>query len=231
MKFLFFIFFLSFGLMNSKSFAAGTMISEEGFFAGRISKINRDISTVRLKVDFENVKYVNVKDKLEFWDERNSTLKCKSYVLGRTADYILIKVIDLKFCEKNLLFTSGAYFRFFSEDLENNIKMGREVVSILLKKRLAVQGQMDIRNKEILSHIERVNTTNARYQTLREKLEQEWQKELHALDEDRTYSLRSYKDLELRRDEIDQKLELYKLKDENLTLDRWSLDSNLYFKK
>lgn len=218
-----------FGIRSLESFANTT--TDEGFFSGRISKINRAISTVRVKVDFDNVKYVNVKDMLEFWDERNSSLKCKSYVMGRTADYILLKVSDMKFCEKNLLFTSGAYFRFFSEDLANNVKMGREVVSILLKKRMAVQGQMEIRNKEVISHVERVNTINARYQALREKLEQEWQKELHALDEDRTYSLRSYKDLELRRDEIDQKLELYRLKDDNLTLDRWSLDSNLYFKK
>ena len=79
--------------------------------------------------------------------------------------------------------------------------------------------------------MDRVGAINARYQTLRDKLDQEWQKEVHALDEDKTFSLRSYKDLERRRDEIDQKLEQYKLKDENLTLDRWSLDSNLYFKK
>lgn len=111
------------------------------------------------------------------------------------------------------------------------MKMGREVVGILIKKRMAVKGQMDVKNKEIQSHVERINTINARYQTLRDKLEQEWQKELHSLDEDRTYSLRSYKDLERRLDEIDQKLEQYKIKDENLTLDRWSLDSNLYFKK
>ena len=215
-------------LLSNKSFAA---LSEEGFFSGRISKINKDISVLRIKVDFDNVKYVNVKDKVEFWDEKNDTLKCKSYVMGRTADYILLKLSDMKFCERNLYITNGAYFKFFSEDLQNNVKMGREVVGILLKKRMAVQGQMEVRNKEIQVHVERVNTINARYQTLREKLDQEWQKELHGLDEDRTFSLRSYKDLERRRDEIDQKLEQYKLKDENLTLDRWSLDSNLYFKK
>ena len=181
--------------------------------------------------DFDNIKYINVKDKLEFWDEKNSTLKCKSYVIGRTSDYILLKLPDMKYCEQNLYFTTGAYFKFFSEDLKNNVSMGREVVGILIKKRMAVQGQMDVRNIEIQGHMDRVGSLNARYQTLREKLEQEWQKELHALDEDRTYSLRSYKDLERRRDEIDQKLEQYKLKDENLTLDRWSLDSNLYFKK
>jgi chromosome segregation ATPase len=109
--------------------------------------------------------------------------------------------------------------------------MGKEVVSILLKKRMAVQGQMESRNKEIMAHIERVNAVNARYQLLRGKLDQEWGKEIHALDEDKIYALRSYKELEKRRDEIEQKLEQYKIKDENLTLDRWSLDSHLYFKK
>ncbi len=218
------------GLLFTAS-TVNAQLSEEGIFSGRISKISRDISVVRVKVDFDNVKYINVKDKIEFWDEKNSTLKCKAYVMGRTADYILLKIPDMKFCEKNLYFTAGAYFKFFSEDLLNNVKMGREVVGILIKKRMAVKGQMEMKNKEIQSHVERINTINARYQTLRDKLEQEWQKELHALDEDRTYSLRSYKDLERRLDEIDQKLEQYKIKDENLTLDRWSLDSNLYFKK
>lgn len=228
---LFLLLSLIFSMALSADARAATNISEEGFFSGRISRINKEISVVRVKVDFDNVKYLNPKDKIEFWDEKNQSQKCKSYIIGRTSDYLLLKVPEMKYCEKNLLFTTGAYFKFFSEDLVNNIKMGREVVGILIKKRMGVQGQMDVKNREILSHIERVNTINARYQTLREKLEQEWQKELNALEEDRTYALRTYKDLERRRDEIDQKLELYKLNDENLAIDRWSLDSSLYFKK
>lgn len=229
MKLIFNILLLAFCLIQSLAQAAP--LSDEGFFSGRISKINRDISVVRVKVDFDNVKYVNVKDKVEFWDEKNTVLKCKSYVLGRTADYILLKLSDFKFCERSIYLTTGAYFKFFSEDLQNNVSMGKEVVTILLKKRMAVQGQMEVKNKELTSHMDRVNAINARYQTLRDKLDQEWQREVHGLDEDRTFTLRSYKDLERRRDEIDQKLEQYKLKDENLTLDRWSLDSSLYFKK
>ncbi len=207
------------------------LFSEVGFFSGRISKISKPISVIRVKVDFDNIKYLNPKDKVEFWDEKNPSLKCKSYIAGRTSDYLLLKVTDIQYCQKYLYFTTGAYFKFYSEDLVNNIKMGREVVGILIKKRLAVQGQMEIKEKELRNHIEKVNTVNARYKTLREKLEQEWQKELNGLDEDRVYALRSFKDLERRRDEIEQKLEQYKLRDENLTLDRWSLDSNLYFKK
>jgi tetrahydromethanopterin S-methyltransferase subunit G len=177
------------------------------------------------------VKYINPKDIVEFWDEKNPTLKCRGYILGRTADYLMVKIPEIKSCTRNVYFTAGAYFRFYSEDFKNNILMGREVVSILLKKRLAISSQMDDKNKDIVSHQERVNAINSRYQSLREKLDLEWKKELHALEEDKVYATRSFKDLEQRLDEIDQKLELYKVKDENLTLDRWSLDSRLYFKK
>jgi len=221
---LFFIFILMFSNLQAAT-------SEQGFFSGRVSKINYEISTVRIKVDFDNVKYLNPKDKLEFWEEKNSTFKCKAVIIGRTADYLLLKVPEMKYCIKRIYLTTGAYFKFFSEDLANNIEMGKEVVTILLKKRQAVMGQMELKNRDLVAHSERVNAINARYQTLKEKLEEEWKKELHALEEDRTYTLRSYKDLERRRDEIDQKIELYKVKDENLTLDRWSLDTNLYYKK
>jgi len=225
------LFLLVLVCLHSLPVKAQELISEEGFFSGRISKISREISIIRVKVNFDNIKYLNPKDKVEFWDDKNPTQKCKSFIMGRTSDYLLLKVSDIKFCETYLYFTTGAYFKFYSEDLVNNIKMGKEVVGILLKKRLAIQGQMELKDRELKGHIEKVETINARYKTLREKLEQEWQKELHALDEDKVFALRSYKDLERRRDEIEQKLEQYKLKDENLALDRWSLDSNLYFKK
>jgi hypothetical protein len=220
--------FLAFIIYSSHLLAAN---SEQGFFSGRVSKINYEISTVRIKVDFDNVKYLNPKDKLEFWEEKNATFKCKAVIIGRTADYLLLKVPEMKYCIKRIYLTTGAYFKFFSQDLANNIEMGKEVVTILLKKRQAVMGQMEVKNRDLVAHTERVNAINARYQTLKEKLEEEWKKELHALEEDRTYTLRSFKDLERRRDEIDQKIELYKVKDENLTLDRWSLDTNLYYKK
>lgn len=206
-------------------------LAEEGYFSGRIAKINKEINVIRIKVNFENIKYLNPKDQFEFWDEKNDSKKCKGYVLGRSSVYILAKVPDVINCEKLVYLTAGSFFRFYSPDLANNIKMGHEVISILVKKRMAINGQIDLKNREMSNYIERANVINARYEALKDKLEQEWQKELHAVEEDRLYTQRSYRDLERLRDEIDQKLELYKVKDENLTLDRWSLDSNLYFKK
>jgi hypothetical protein len=222
------VFFLILVFLSQVVFAE---LSEDGFFSGRLSRINYKISTVKVKVDFENIKYLNPKDKVQFFDEKNKNQMCKGFVLGRSASYVLLKVPNINYCEHFLQFTNSAYFRFYSEDLVNNIKMGKEVVGILIKKRLAVQSQIDVKNKEIQSHIERGNALNARYQVLREKLEEEWKKELQALETDKLAFTHSLQDLTRRRDEIDQKMELYKVKDENLTLDRWSLDSSLYFKK
>ena len=206
-------------------------LSEDGFFSGRVSRINYQISAVRIKVDFENIKYLNPKDKVQFWDERNKNQKCTGYIIGRSANYVLVKSPQLSYCEKFLYFTTGAYFKFYSEDLLNNIKMGKDVVGILIKKRMGVQGQIDDKIKEITAHVERGNAINARYQVLKDKLDDEWRKELQALELDKLAANHSLQDLNRRRDEIDQKMELYKVKDENLTLDRWSLDSRLYFKK
>lgn len=222
------LFFFIILFISSALFAE---LSEDGFFSGRVSQINYKISAVRVKVDFENIKYLNPKDKIQFWDERNKNQRCTGYIMGRSANYLLVKTPQLNYCEKFLYFTTGAYFRFYSEDLLNNIKMGKDVVGILIKKRMGVQGQIDDKIKEIAAHVERGNAVNSRYQVLKDKLDDEWKKELQALEGDKLSATHALHDLNRRRDEIDQKMELYKVKDENLTLDRWSLDSKLYYKK
>ena len=227
-------FFTFAGQVDSQKQSASLINLEEpvsGYFSGRVTTFNRELKTLKIKVEFANLKYLNTKDLVEFWDERNTNQRCKAYVFGRSNDYLLLRTPELASCERFLLITSGAYLKFFSKDLANNIEMGKDVVSLLIKKRMAIQGQMDLRSRELDAHLERVNAVNARYDLLRTKLEREWQKELNNLEEDRVQSLRLAKDLEQRRDEIDKKLEIYKVQDENMKTDRWSLDSRLYYKK
>ena len=125
----------------------------------------------------------------------------------------------------------GRYLQFYSQDLANNITMGRELVDILMKKRVAIQGKISRNQKELDSYTEKVNAINERYKVLREKLESEWREELGLNEEDRLVSLRNYKDLQMRLDELDLKLQKYKIEDENLVTDRWSLDPRLFYKK
>lgn len=218
------IFFLSFSVF-------ATYKDDEGHFAGRVSKFNLEAGLLRVKVEFPNVKYINKKDRVELWNQQRMGRRCLAYVTGRTSDYILFKVPNAEDCSKTISLDHGVYLEFFSQDLVNNLKMGREVVEILLKKRLALQSKMSRSQKEIDAHIEKVNAVNLRYEVLREKLVAEWQKEIQNLEEDKINALRNYKGLEIRLDEVNHKLEKYRIEDENLALDRWSLDPKLYYRK
>jgi hypothetical protein len=200
-------------------------------FAGRVAKINKEAGLVRVKVDFTNMKYINKRDSLEFWDQRNSSKRCKAYVAGKSNDYLLLKIPEFVICERNVYVSNGVYLMFDSVDLSNNLKMGSELVEILLKKKLGLQGQLMHRRQELDSHLEKVNAVNLRYQILREKLESDWRNEIAALEEDRVVSLRNYKDLEIRLAELDGTLERYRIDDDNLGTDRWALDPRLYYKK
>src|SRR5690606_35596218 len=129
-------------------------IGELGEFAGRISKINTEASLLRFKLEFENAKYLNKRDRVDFWDVRDSKVRCKGYIVGKSSDYILVKVPEYKYCDRTLNIAVGAYIKFFSPDLVNNLKMGRELLDILLKKKMALNGKMTRTKKELDSYIE-----------------------------------------------------------------------------
>ena len=142
-------------LVFSLSSQASSHRSNEGLFSGRVSRVNDEAGLIRFKVDFNNSKYLNKKDKVEIWTELNPARRCKAYVAGKSPDYLLIKVSDYTFCQRFIPFNAGQYLLFYSDDLKNNLKMGRELYQILLKKRLALEGKMRRRKKELDSHMER----------------------------------------------------------------------------
>lgn len=208
-----------------------TTTEDKGLFSGRISKINKDASLIRAKVDFSNVKYLNKKDKVEFWSSANPRKRCKGYIIARSTEYLLIKVPEFELCRMLTFVDNGVHLYFFSQDLINNMKMGREVISILQKKKLALIGQLETERKSLEAHMDKVEAINKRYEVLRQKLMAEWKQQLDFVEEDRITSLRNYKGTQIRLDEVEQKMERYRIEDENLTEDKWALDSKQYIKK
>lgn len=200
-------------------------------FTGRISRLNAPAKLMRIRTDFANIKFLNRKDRLEFWNETYPNQKCPAYVEGRTNDYLLLKIPQFDMCVRNVHFTTGSYLHFQSADLQQTVKVAKELVEILQKKRLAMQAKKDRHQKDLTGHVEKVDAVNKRYEILRQKLEIEWQKELAALEEDKMRTFTEYKNAEARLNEIDTKLEAYRIEDHNLKLDRWSLDPALYIRK
>lgn len=214
------------------SFSAFTQeLDEAGIFSARVSKVNPETSLVRFRVDFSNFRYLNKKDKVEFWVETTPSRKCQGTVIGKSNDYMLIKVAHFEDCSRKASIAAGAYLRFFSQDLVNNIRMGKELMEVLVKKRLALNGQLSRQKVELDKHIEKVSAVNERYRVLREKLEAEWRDEIANVEHDRSATLKRYNDFLIQLQEVDAKIEQYKVTDQNLKEDRWSLDSRLYYKK
>jgi hypothetical protein len=200
-------------------------------FSGRISRINTQGRLMRIKTDFTNIKFLNRKDRVEFWNESYPGQRCISVVEGRTNDYILLKVPQFEACIRKVHFTTGTFLHFHSQDLQQTVKIAKELVEILLKKRLAINAKKQRHQKELDTYMERVDAVNKRYEILRQKLEIEWQKELAAMEDDKIQAMSELKSSEARLSEIDTKLETYRVDDHNLKVDRWSLDPALFIQK
>lgn len=200
-------------------------------FSGRISRLNAPAKLARIRTDFANIKFLNRKDRVEFWNETYPDQRCMSLVEGRTNDYLLLRIPEYGNCIKKVHFTTGTYLHFESPDLNQTVTVAKELVEILLKKRLAMNAKKERHKRELDGFVEKVDAVNKRYEILRQKLEIEWQRELASIEEDKARSFTEFKNSEARVNEIDTKLETYRVDDHNLKVDRWSLDPALYIKK
>jgi anion-transporting ArsA/GET3 family ATPase len=200
-------------------------------FSGRIARLNSKARLMRVRIESANIKFLNRKDRVDFWNETYPHQKCHAFVEGRTNDYILLRVPQFDTCILKVHFTTGTYLHFASEDYDQSLKMARELNEILQMKRLAMNAKKERHRRELDSFVEKVDAVNKRYEILRQKLEIEWQKELAAVEEDKSRSFAEFKQAEARLNEIDSKMESYRIEDPSLRVDRWSLDPALYIKK
>ena len=63
---IFSIFLASANVYSARSY---NLNEETVVFSGRISKINKDAKLVRIKIKFENAKFISKNNRLEIWNE------------------------------------------------------------------------------------------------------------------------------------------------------------------
>jgi hypothetical protein len=216
--------------LNSYSFDIDKYPDPEGVFVGRISKLNHKAELARIRVKFKNLKFINKNNKFIFWSEENPGKKCQGQVLGKTNEHLLVKVPYYKLCIKKVFLTVGSKLIFYSKDLSNNIKVAYEVIGILVKKNLALKSKVNRIERNISTHVNKIDAVNKRYSILKEKLDREWELEVSNLEEDKLDSLKDLKSNKGRLNDIEFKLEQYKVHDYHLEQDRWALDPQLYQK-
>lgn len=226
-KYLLLFLFIS-PLANAKLYKLN---EETVIFPGRVSKINKIANLIRIKVTFENSKFIERNNRIEIWNESLPDKRCRGFIEGRSNDYILVRIPKYNTCAKTVYFTVGSYIHMYSPDLENNLVTAKELVNILHRKRTALDARLLRHKKDVDSYIEKVDVVNKRYEILKQKLELEWQRELGYLEEDKTRSYLNYKQTQSKLHDLEFKLQQYRVRDQNMIEDRWSLDPKLYYKK
>ena len=111
--------------------------SNEGLFSGRISRVNEETGLVRVKVNFSNFRYLNKKDKVSFWDKGSNLEKCHGFIIGKTNEYLLLRIPNYNLCQNKAYMREAAYITFFSQDLINNLKM--LMIIFILKVRMTLK--------------------------------------------------------------------------------------------
>ena len=200
-------------------------------FPLRISKLNTLANLIRFKVDFKNVKFLQKDNYIEFWNPSYKNKKCRSIIEGVANEYLLVRVLDYDKCVGKVGFTVGSYLHGTSPELMANMDQARDLMDILKRKHLALSARLTREKKFLESHMEKVEATNKRFETLKQKLEIEWQKELSNLERDKTRSFESYQKTQAQINDVEYKMQQYRVHDQNMTVDRWSLDPKLYYRK
>ncbi|MDB9786630.1 hypothetical protein OAB57_00870 [Bacteriovoracaceae bacterium] len=198
---------------------------------GRISKINLLGRLVRIRIRSKNIKFFNKSDRLKFWGYGNSSKQCRGKVAGKTNEYLLVKVPDIELCIKYTSIVVGGKVSVFGRTFTDKIHMANEVVSLLSKKRLAIDGRIRQSEKEMISFYDKIEAVNQRYSILLEKLKGQWKDEIRDLEHDKLTAENAYNHYRIKRDDIDFKLERYRVSNDQLEKDRWALDSQFYYRK
>lgn len=220
------IFLCPFALATDFRFGDETTV-----FPARVAKINKMAKLIRFKIKFENAKFLNKYHRVELWNPTIPQKKCLGYVEGRTNDYLLVRINKYNKCKSTIYFAVGSYLHLYSPDLENSLHTAKELQDILGRKRTALNARLTRYERTMGSYIEKIDLINKRYEILRQKLELEWQKELSILEEDKAKSYALYQKTKTKLHELDFKLQKYRVRDQNMVEDRWSLDPKLYYKK
>ena len=200
-------------------------------FSGRVSSFHLEAKIIKFKLNFANIRYLSKGNKVKFWTEYQNNYQCQGIVLVRSSFHILVKVSKISQCNSLSPFVVGKYYFFGSKDLRNNIETGKDLIKILLKKKIALRGKIKQKNKMNETFLNKEDAVNNRYEILKKKLELERMKKLGELKIDQENILKSIENLDERLNAVNVKLEKYRVDDKNLIEDRWSIDPSYHYFK
>ena len=121
---------------------------------------------MRIRVRFDNYKFLNVKDRIEFWNEANTVKRCLAFIEARSPDYMLLRIPQYDQCISQVYLTVGSYLKFYSKDLRDNLSIAKDLTKVLLKKRLALGARKNRYENDLDTFDDKLEALNKRYEIL-----------------------------------------------------------------
>jgi len=200
-------------------------------FEARVVATNDEGQLLRLKTSFDNSKFLTDRDFVILSRQQHQSTECLGKMVGRSPDYILIKLTEYASCQRAIGFSEGSLVSISSEDLKKNIQAAKTLIEVLLKKRLALRSKIGRVRNQLKVRDQRVGGIQHKYQQLIRDLERKRDVELGDLTSEFVSEESELQELKIRLNETIFKIEKYKVNDHNLKEDRWSLDAFIYNKK
>jgi transcription initiation factor IIF auxiliary subunit len=120
--------------------------------------------------------------------------------------------------------TTGSFLFFESKELLKTLSAARELMAVLLKKRAILAGYKDRNNSANYENNLRMDNINAIYQERMERLKSEWQEALKGVTDLKNNNDRDMLSIDNQIKALDFEIERYRVEDENVIKDHWSLN-------
>jgi hypothetical protein len=186
---------------------------------------------MRLRLEFSNSKFLKRDDDLEFWNEGRPDVRCQAVIRGRSNEYVLTEVREWGNCIRKVGITTGSFLFFESKELVKTLGSAKEMMSILLKKRAILEGYRDRNKTANYENNLRTDNINAIYQERMERLKSEWQEALHGVTELKNNNDRDMLSITNQVKALDFEIDRYRVEDENVVKDYWSLTPGQFIMK
>lgn len=198
-------------------------------FSARVT--DKDDAGTILKVTSENrnIRFFRAGDLLEFrLASKEDVTPCQAHIRGVEKDHFVMFVKDLTPCfNRNAYFRRGTILIIDSKVLAERVEQASRYRVVLLKRRRDFFEQLNETNKFVWGYDQKRVEVASDYDRKIQELRAAKEKALVQLIDKKKKQVRLQRELSQKLDELDRDLDFYRVRKDQLLVDRWHLDHDL----
>lgn len=198
-------------------------------FSARVTDKDKGGSILKVTSENRNIRFFRAGDLLEFRvSTKTDVTPCEAHIRGVEKNHFVMYVKDLTPCfSRNAYFRRGTVLIIDSKALAERVEEASRYRVVLLKRRRDFFEQLNKVNQFVWGYDQERVQVAADYDRKIEKLRAAKEKALTQLTDKKKKQVRLQNELSQKLDELDNDLDFYRIRKDQLLVDRWHLDQDL----